>query len=106
VTYRLLRRLDELTRNGNDTMILTVLADGPLRFTEVHRALAERLHTHLGDTQLSRCLSRMIDRGIVERARTGRITAYRLTDKGAYDAATLRVLVAALAAHEPDPKKS
>lgn len=106
MTYRLLRRLDELTQNSFDTMILTVLADGPLRFTEVRRALTGQLHTHLGDTQLSRRLARLVERGAVEKATTGRITAYRLTDKGAHDAAMLRVLVDALDAHEPDPDRA
>jgi DNA-binding HxlR family transcriptional regulator len=96
VTYRLLRRLEELASNLYDTMILTVLADGPLRFTEVSRALTERMRAHLADTQLTRCLTRLVEHGRVEKARQGRYVVYRLTAAGERDAATLRMLVGAL----------
>jgi DNA-binding HxlR family transcriptional regulator len=100
VTYRLLRRLDELTSNLHDTMILTVLGDGPLRFTEVSRTLTEQMRAHLADTQLTRCLTRLLDHGRVEKARTGRYVVYQLTPAGRHDADALRVLVDALARFE------
>jgi DNA-binding HxlR family transcriptional regulator len=96
VNYRLLRRLDDLTSNLNDTMILTVLAGGPLRFTEVSRALTEQMRAHLADTQLTRCFGRLLEHGQVEKVRNGRYVVYQLTESGRRDAEALRVLVAAL----------
>jgi len=91
VEVRSVDELNRLFKDKNEAWILgCLLADGPLRNSELVRALAREVPGQLGETQMNRCLRYLINQGRVERAQTGRITKYQLTEAGRADAEAIR----------------
>lgn len=92
--------VDELYRlfkgRGEVWILGCLLADGPLRNSELVRALAREAPGQLGETQMNRCLRYLIKEGRVERVHVGRVKRYQLTEAGRVDAEAIRDILASV----------
>jgi len=80
-----------------DALMIVCLSEGEMRFGQLTKAIVERCGTHMSDTQVGRCLSRLVERGLVEHVETcDNVAVYRLTERGCLDADDLIFLAAAL----------
>ena len=80
-----------------DALTIVCLSTGPMRFGQLAKAIAERCGTHMSDTQVGRCLGRLVARRLVDHVETDEgVAVYRLTDRGCRDAEDLIFLAAAL----------
>jgi DNA-binding PadR family transcriptional regulator len=88
-----------------DALTIVCLSAGPMRFGQLAKAIVERCGTHMSDTQVGRCLSRLVGRGLVEHVETGdSVAVYRLTDPGRCEAEDLNFLAVALGRRRGDAR--
>ena len=86
-----------------DALTIVCLNAGPMRFGQLTKAIVERCGTHMSDTQVGRCLRRLVERGLVEHVETGdEVAVYRLTDRGRREADDLTFLAVALGRRRAD----
>src|SRR5262245_1543062 len=94
--FRQIRLLEKMFQYRGDALVIACLSDGPLRFSELSKAIVRRAHVHMADAQLGRCLMRLVDHGLLEHTAIDDLLRYRLTATGSRKASTLLFLNAAV----------